>query len=89
MQFQRMSANELERRKLHGVLSSKSLLESLQNLNVSNSNKKSMSGGSAKSSLANTKSPPETDSDPIEFSVKTKNTLNFQVPNKLTIKKSG
>lgn len=84
-----MSANELERRKLHGVLSSKSLLESLQNLAVSHSNKKSLSGGSNKSSLGKSKSQPEVNNDPIEFSVKTKNALNFHVPNKLTIRKSG
>ena len=84
-----MSANELERRKLHGVLSSKSLLESLQNLSVNTINKKVISGGSTKSSLSKNKTPADANTEPIEFTVKTKNTLNFQVPNKLTVQRSG
>lgn len=73
----RMSELELKRRKVHGVLSSKSLLEALEKLTVNKALDASVDKSYKKSS--NEKK------GPIVFTVKSKNSQHFSVPNNLTI----
>lgn len=79
-----MSEVELNRRRVHGVLSSKSLLESLNSLvvNKPTNEKTSMTG---KSSLRSLEGPNE---NPLVFKVSAANSF-LTVPESLTLSTSG
>lgn len=83
----RMSEIELKRRKLHGVLSSKSLLESLESL-ILNKAQIEKSKEKIKSTLktVSKSAPPTVSSDAVTFSVVSKNPgFYFNMPSNLVI----
>lgn len=75
---QRMSELELKRRRVHGVLSSKSLLEALDLLTVNKS--KINNSTNSKSSLTG-----KTKTSNLTFTVAVKNSMFIQTPSSLTI----
>lgn len=80
-----MSELELKRRKLHGALSSKSLLEALEKLTL---NKEQIDAFKEKnkklSSKKNTKP-----SNTINYMIQSKNNVQFQAPSYLKILEEG
>lgn len=78
-----MSDVELKRRKVHGVLSSKSLLESLERLTL---NKTSEIQQASKSSLVPKKIESE---NAITYAINVRNNQNLNVQSSLSIKSEG
>ena len=76
---QRMNELELNRRKIHGVLSSKSLLEALDNLTLNK----------VKATVSKSTLPQKKLISPINYTIEVKNPNHFNVPNSLTLTLDG
>jgi len=74
-----MNELELNRRKIHGVLSSKSLLEALDNLTLNK----------VKATVSKSTLPQKKLINPINYAIDVKNPNHFSVPNNLNLTLDG